>query len=114
MQQGVLKFSLTVTRENKPVWDDPHLLGSPIGFGMRDLPLFESMHGQSVPGTERGITGLSENFGRQDGIEEPSLINCPFLWHTCKRQAVAFVDGMERELCCKIDGTTQDRLTVWR
>ena len=77
MQQGVLKFSLTVTRENKPVWDDPHLLGSPIGFGMRDLPLFESMHGQSVPGTERGITGLSENFGRQDGIEEPSLINCP-------------------------------------
>ena len=43
MQQGVLKFSFTVTREKKPVWDDPHLLGSPIGFGMRDLPLFEGV-----------------------------------------------------------------------
>ena len=41
MQPGVLKFSFTVTREKKPVWDDPHLLGSPIRFGMRDLPLFE-------------------------------------------------------------------------
>ena len=41
MQQGVLKFSFTVTRKNKPVRDDSHLLGSPVGFGMRDLPLFE-------------------------------------------------------------------------
>ena len=63
MQQGVLKFSFTVTREKKPVWDDPHLLGSPIGFGIclylkariRDFKEkmvmrfgFESMHGKAI------------------------------------------------------------------
>ena len=41
MQQGILKFSFTVKTEIKPVWDNPQLLGSPIGFGIRDLPLFE-------------------------------------------------------------------------
>ena len=124
MHQGALKFSFTVTRENKPVWDDPHSLGSQSVSGCGICLIWRQgfgilkKNGDEIRvwkyAQESGITGLSEKFGRQDGIEKPSLINCPFLWHRCKRRAVCFVDGMERELCCKTDGTTQDRLTVWR